>query len=94
MFTNGQRVVCCDAEFTEFVKARYTALPVKDGIYTVREMMLGCNYKGEAGEVAIYLEELINPGNLKGVEYGFNAERFAPLTEETVEVEEREYATT
>jgi hypothetical protein len=92
MFTQGQKIVCVDDEFNDFAKARYTHLPVKDHVYLVRSVMLGCNYKGEAGEVAIYLEGLVNPANLKGVEYGFNCERFAPLQSDLIEVHEEEYA--
>lgn len=93
MFTTGQKVVCIDDEFTEFIKVRYSALPTKNSIYTVRDVVLGCNYQGEAGEVAIYLEELINPANQAGTERGFNAERFAPLIHDVggIRYEEHEY---
>lgn len=82
MFTTGQKVVCIDDEFTEFIKVRYSALPTKNSIYTVRDV-----------EVAIYLEELINPANQAGTERGFNAERFAPLTHDIggIKYEEHEY---
>jgi hypothetical protein len=37
----GQRVVCINDSFTQFVRALYKQLPVKDKTYTIREVFLG-----------------------------------------------------
>ncbi len=91
MFSTGQKVACVDDQFPLGIEKLYTALPKKDVIYTVRDLMPGVSLQNSEGEVAVYLVELINPANRHGVEYGFNAERFAPLAtdeEEATEYEE------
>jgi hypothetical protein len=89
MFAPGQKVACIDAKFPLGIENLYTALPKQDAIYTVRDLLPGVSLQNTEGETALYLVELVNPANRHGVEYGFNAERFAPL--ETVEDEEEEY---
>lgn len=81
MYTQGQKVICCDDVFTDFIKAIYTALPVKDSIYTVRDVIPGINQDNKTHEVAVLLVELTNPLNSAKVpqERAFNIERFAPL---------------
>jgi len=79
MFLPGQKVVCLNDEFTAPVLSRFACVPIKGETYTVRDVVPGCDLGGNHGEVAVYLVGLVNPQNLKGVEYGFNAERFAPL---------------
>ena len=37
----GQKVICINDTFPEFVRAIYTQLPVKGKVYTVREVFLG-----------------------------------------------------
>jgi hypothetical protein len=86
MFAPGQKVACVDAKFPLGIEKLYTALPKQDAIYTVRDLLPGVSLQNTEGETALYLVELVNPANRHGVEYGFNAERFAPLT--TVEDEE------
>ena len=53
--------------------------PKKDVIYTVRDLVPGVSLQNTEGETALYVVELVNPANRHGIEYGFNAERFAPL---------------
>jgi hypothetical protein len=37
----GQKVVCVNDTFSPTIRALYKQLPVKDNIYTVREVFLG-----------------------------------------------------
>ena len=75
----GQKVACVDDNFPLGIEKLYQALPKKDEIYTVRDLVPGVSLNNSEGETAIYLVELVNPSNSHGIEYGFNAERFAPL---------------
>ncbi|HTQ29843.1 MAG TPA: hypothetical protein VMI53_01415 [Opitutaceae bacterium] len=83
----GQKVVCINDAFPQIVRALYTQLPVKDKIYTVREVYLGREKVvkgGETATVGLLLEELHNPADPfhEGKEeLGFSSERFAPLEE-------------
>jgi len=81
MFNKGQRVACVDAnlpaETWEFVKPL-----MKNGIYTIRDVIPGISIDGKEGNVAVYLEEILNTVNAHGIERGYNAERFAPLEED------------
>ena len=102
----GSKVVCINDEFPNWAKAMYNALPVKDKIYTVRDVMPGVNPKfvGKnpdgsnvfAGdpEIAITLEEIVNPIDPKsGYEYAYKSDRFAHLSDpikEKVKIEKRE----
>ena len=91
MFSPGQKVACIDDQFPLGIEKLYTALPRKDEIYTIRDLLPGVSLQNSEGEVALYLVELVNPANRHGVEYGFNAERFAPLQtdeDEAVEYED------
>ena len=83
MFAINQRIVCCDDDFSKTPQAflkYYSAFPRKGSIYRVRDIT-----QGIGGEVACLLHEIHNPPNLKGIENGFNVERFAPLDEEPAE---------
>lgn len=86
----GQRVVCVDDKFPDGIGQIYDELPVEGEVYRIRDVVLGINYKGEPGEVCLYLEELNNPLSKTPPhpERGFNAERFRPLEEDEEEMEE------
>jgi hypothetical protein len=94
----GQKVVCVNDSFPEIVRAIYKELPVKDNIYTIREVFLGREKivrGGDSATVGLLLEELTNPPDPfhKGEqELGFSSERFAPLNELDDEVEKEEEA--
>jgi hypothetical protein len=96
----GQKVVCINDSFPQFILAIYRQLPVKGKVYTVREVFLGREKVvkgGETATVGLLLEELRNPPDpfLEGKEeLGFASERFAPLEEvpATAEAEEEEEA--
>ncbi len=88
MFAPGQKVACVNDQFPLGIEKLYSALPRKDVIYTVRDLVPGVSLQNSEGEVAVYLVELVNPANRHGVEYGFNAERFAPLATDEDELEE------
>jgi len=91
----GQKVVCINDSFSEFVRALYTQLPVKGEPYTIREMFLGREKivkGGDSATVGLLLEELENPPDpfhAGQQELGFSSERFAPV-EELSEDEKRE----
>lgn len=86
MFLKNQRIVCANADFSNIPTAFrpfYVGFPKKDRIYRVRDIT-----QGIGGEVACLLHEIHNPKNSKGVENGYNVDRFAPLeTEEKEKVE-------
>jgi len=93
----GSKVICTDDNFPKEVVSFYQFLPVKDQVYQVRDVGIGVNWKGEAGEVVIYLEGLLNPASNHPPhpERGFNQERFREIEppawaeiEEDVPVEE------
>jgi hypothetical protein len=90
----GQRVVCINDTFNDFVKSVYKQLPVKGATYTIREVFLGREkivQGGDSATVGLLLEELLNPPDPFHVgkqELGFSSERFAPLEELPPEEEE------
>lgn len=83
----GQKVICINDTFTPAIRALYKQLPVKDTIYTVREVFLGREKivkGGDSATVGLLLEELKNPPDpfhQGEQELGFSSERFAPLNE-------------
>ncbi|MBK8090444.1 MAG: hypothetical protein IPK32_00190 [Verrucomicrobiaceae bacterium] len=105
MFQTGQKIVCIDDEFAPWVYDLYRMLPKKDTTYTVRAVGVGrSNPKFEVNDDAeikmtdaefdmlILLEELRNPEDPHSSvkqELGFRAERFAPLLDEEIEIEEK-----
>lgn len=94
----GQKVVCINDTFNDFIRAIYLQLPVKGKTYTIREVFLGREKivkGGESATVGILLEELVNPPDpfhAGKQELGFTSERFAPLEELPAEKEEVEEA--
>lgn len=90
MYAINQRIVCVDADFTRLpqgYRKYYKAFPKQDKIYTVREIT-----QGIGGEVCCLLHEIHNPTNKKGIENGYNVERFAPLDTEVVTAVETTFA--
>ncbi len=83
----GQKVVCINDSFPEFVRAIYKQLPVKGVTYTIREVFLGREKVvkgGDTATVGLLLMELRNPPDpfhQGQQELGFTSERFAPLEE-------------
>ena len=83
----GQKVVCINDKFAATIRALYRELPVKDNIYTVREVYLGREKivkGGDTATVGLLLEKLTNPPDpfhQGEQELGFSSERFAPLNE-------------
>jgi hypothetical protein len=78
----GDKVVCVDDKFPPDISKLYTALPVKDSTYVVRDIRLGINLTME-GDVSVLLIGLVNPKaeSKAGLERGFRADRFRPLEE-------------
>lgn len=83
----GQKVVCINDSFNEFIRAVYRQLPVKGVTYTIREVFLGREKivkGGDTATVGLLLEEIVNPPDpfhQGQQELGFTSERFAPLEE-------------
>ena len=86
---SGTKVICVDDRFPPEILLYYTNLPLKDRVYTVRDVEVGVGINGEAGEIAVTLVELTNPSSNVPPhrERGFRVERFREL-EPAVEVEE------
>jgi hypothetical protein len=78
----GDKVVCVDDKFPPDISKLYTALPVKDSTYVVRDIRLGINLTLE-GDVSVLLIGLVNPkaDSKSALERGFRADRFRPLQE-------------
>lgn len=83
----GQKVVCINDTFPDFVRAIYKQLPTKGVTYTIREVFLGREKVvkgGDTATVGLLLVELHNPPDpfhQGQQELGFTSERFAPLEE-------------
>ena len=78
MFDLNAKVVCVDDRFPDTVKGIYTALPKRDAVYTVRDIVPAQDWKLR-GTCAVYLGELVNPPNPFGIEPGFQCHRFREL---------------
>src|SRR5277367_5453283 len=81
-FNIGDKVVCVDDKFPPDISTLYTALPMKDSIYVVRDIRLGINLTLE-GDMSVLLIGLVNPkaDSKANLERGFRADRFRPLEE-------------
>ncbi len=101
MFDKGQKVACINDDFSPTIRHLYRQLPVKDEVYTVREVSIGrakvTSTAGGGNEISylVLLEELHNPDDPymhenAGQEMGFRSDRFAPLEEYTEEAEAEE----
>ena len=94
----GQKVVCINDTFNEFIRAIYKQLPVKGRTYTIRDVFLGREKVvkgGDSATVGLLLQELHNPPDpfhAGKEELGFTSERFAPLEELPPEEVEEEIA--
>jgi hypothetical protein len=83
----GQKVVCINETFSDFVRSLYAQLPSKGKTYTIREVFLGREKMvkgGDSATVGLLLLELSNPPDpfhAGRQELGFSSERFAPLDE-------------
>lgn len=92
----GQKVVCINDTFSEFIRAIYRQLPVKGKTYTIREVFLGRERivkGGDSATVGLLLEELKNDPDMFHAgkqELGFSSERFAPMEEVPAEHAEEE----
>ena len=90
MFLPNQKVVCVDGKFPLGIEQLYHELPKEGATYIIRDIVPGVGLTGDEGEVAVYLIEIRGPLNAHGIERGFKAERFAPLstTEDEAQVDE------
>ena len=88
----GSKVVCVDDRFPPDILIYYTGLPIKDRIYTVRDMGIGLSSTGEPGEIVVYLNEIENPKSSKAPypERGFAEWRFREIEPPAEELEEAE----
>lgn len=90
-FKPGTRVICVNSDFSMYpmITEHYQALPIKNNVYTVKEV------RPMGAEGGILLEELSNspvffPHFGGKMEPAFNPNRFRPL--DTLENEEAEKA--
>ena len=95
MIKEGDQVVCVDDLFTDHAIKLIPTRPVKDNIYTVRQIL----YHDVNDKVGVLLQEIINPPIQSGVlkrllEPTFNIIRFAPLEKvlDQISIEELEEA--
>ena len=91
---SGCKVVCVNDKFSSLILELYDNLPKKGNHYTVRDVFLGRDIKGQEGEVGITLEELKNPpdpAHMDGQELGFRSERFRQLQPDKVEENSEEF---
>lgn len=79
----GQKIICVDDRFPDFISEFYNQLPKKDSVYVIRQVSIGVNFKGDLGEVCLLLVGIHNPKSETAPfpERGFNSERFRPLEE-------------
>lgn len=89
----GSKVVCINDDFEDKILLFYTHLPIKNNVYTIRDMSVGISINGEAGEISVTLQEFANPSSEISPypERGFNVERFCEI-EPPAEVEAEELA--
>ena len=89
---SGTKVICVDDRFHPEILIYYTNLPLKDKVYTIRDVEVGIGLNGEAGEIAVTLVELANPVSEVPPhrERGFKVERFRELEPEVEVAEEVE----
>lgn len=86
MFDIGQKVVCVDDAFPPDIRDYFNALPVKNRVYTVRDIVPGQDWKLN-GTCAVMLQELVNRPNQHGIEPGFGPQRFREMnTDEALAV--------
>jgi hypothetical protein len=80
----GDKVVCVDDIFQDWVKATYTALPHEGVQYVVRANVGGVTHEGGSRRPSgvILLVGMINPvSRASGQEFGFQPKRFRLLEE-------------
>ena len=89
---SGTKVICVDDRFPIEILIYYTNLPIKDRVYTIRDVEVGVGLDGEAGEIAVTLVEIANPNSKMPPhrERGFKIERFRELEPEVEVAEEVE----
>jgi hypothetical protein len=87
---SGTKVICVDDRFPIEILIYYTNLPIKDRVYTIRDVEVGVGLDGEAGEIAVTLVEIANPTSKVPPhrERGFKIERFRELEPEVEVAEE------
>jgi hypothetical protein len=88
MFLPNQKVVCVNGRFPLGIEKLYDELPKEGSTYTIRDIVPGIGLTGDEGEIAVYLCEIRGRLNAHGIERGFRADRFAPLTTATETAEE------
>lgn len=83
MFEPGARVICVDDRFPAGINDFFNALPVKNSIYTVRDVVPAQDWRLR-GTCAVLLVELVNRQNAHGIEPGFQCYRFREPTAEEI----------
>jgi len=82
-FEVGQKVVCIDDKFPQWILPLYTALPKEGVVYVIRDVRLGVRPDCRTGDISLLLVGLVNPrsDSRPAHERGFSQERFRHLEE-------------
>lgn len=78
MFDLNAKLVCVDDKFPAGIHDVFNALPVKDKVYTVGDIVPGQTFDMK-GTCAVLLNELPNRPNKHGIEPGFVCGRFREI---------------
>lgn len=86
----GQKVVCINDQAPYYLRNYYTTWVKKGITYVIRGVTLGVNFKGESGEVGLYLQGIHNPLSSMPPhpERAYNAERFRAIEDHTLALTE------
>lgn len=83
-FRVGQKVVCVDMNtYGRLSRWKGERVPNADQVYTIRAVFVSDDGLDEVG---VLLEEIRNPINWTGQEFGFLASRFRPVVERKTDI--------
>lgn len=89
MFKIGQKVKCLNGSFAYNCLDWATHFPVKGDIYTIRAIRQQPHYLDRTMGLAVWLEEIVNPLLLDGMEPSFSAWRFRALSDDKCSAKDR-----
>ena len=76
VFSVGQRVRCINGSFSYNALDWAKRFPVTGATYTIRGIGPQPHYVDRSSDLAVWLEEIVNPSLTDGVEPSFSASRF------------------
>ena len=80
MFNPGEKVVCVDDKFPEWVQKLYTDLPKENQVYVVRDIVPG-QQADKSTSAAVLLIGMTGNINQHGIVNGYSCHRFRRLDE-------------